>query len=458
MTAFRVALNTVVAQQQHLFSAGTSLPRSLKLKALATRIGGRAVVVDELPARLDELKAYFVGAVAAKTLSSIPAGMWDRLPAVFWYGSSPHLGDMPEVLAGVRQHLEGRRGDRCIRALIACYFREFQVRNASFIECATILRTSIHARPKAYARWISCDDQYKLFQPEKAPTTLANYCLTTSTALRDAFKEVARGYDTLAGRFGLAVLHGALDWLSKNMLTVAAKGNVLERLTEWLTQRNAAAPLQIESQVRLANALIEPWDDAQPDDALRKRLVEVLLTFVGDPRLSDAVWQLPQTQGVKPRLLSWLAYGTIEQFFEIIDASAKAHHWNDRRAFWASYAEKGVVTDAWVAYGPKALRLARSASSSTGYGELSGAREQDHSVLLLQIGTLIVADYSHMGSCRFFTADSQYRPNFYASSYSDERLRWDSSEDIAHHTGWQSRFATYIRRQTGIRSHYEGRW
>ena len=121
---------------------------------------------------------------------------------------------------------------------------------------------------------------------------------------------------------------------------------------------------------------------------------------------------MPELQPAKTRLLIWLAYGTIERFFEVIDASAMAEHWNERRTFWASYADKGVVTDAWVAYGPIAYKLAqRSQDSSFRFGQLTNARLKDHSALLLRIGTLLVADYSHNGSCRFFQAGS-WQPKF----------------------------------------------
>jgi hypothetical protein len=82
-----------------------------------------------------------------------------------------------------------------------------------------------------------------------------------------------------------------------------------------------------------------------------------------------------------------------------------------------------------------------------------GGSGPDQAVLLLSIGDLIVADWSHNGRLRIWRKGNREAPEFSAPVYSAIELRKDSDFDTVHipADGWQSKAENYIRRYTGIK-------
>jgi hypothetical protein len=136
---------------------------------------------------------------------------------------------------------------------------------------------------------------------------------------------------------------------------------------------------------------------------------------------------------------------------------AARHQWDYRRAFWSAYIEKKVVSNAWVAFGTSGAQVATRISDDTGdklmrrFATLGGAGA-DQAVLLLKIGDLVVADWSHNGRLRIWRRGGNKSPEFNLKSYLASELRSDSDFDTVHlpPDGWQARTEAYIRRHTGI--------
>jgi hypothetical protein len=431
-----------------------------QLRGLAQRIGGYVAEVQEPEESLDRLKAEFLLAAREDALAQVPAQAWDRLPNVLSHGTAPRLIDEQTIMAGLASHVSERRSNRCVRNLAAYYFREFEGKFPPFSEAASILRGVFLDQARRYPRWALAQDRYSLFEPTLGPGMAAEQCLFSSSPIDAVLEDVGAPAGSITSRFGIATLYAGLALVAETLALPSAKqsarGYSLDQLRPWLEKARSLSALTLGVQSEIALRMLEPWEGRRPGGDLRQFLVDLILEYVGDPRDGGVAWQLPELQSVKETLMGWLAYGTIERFFSIIDASAEAGHWNDRRAFWASYADKGVVTDAWVAYGPVAYRLAQqSGDSSLRFGQLLNARLRDHSALLLRIGALVVADYSHNGSCRFYNS-SNWQPSFYRPTYNDADLRGNATDWFGHHSGWQWKFAQYIRRATGAGSNYEG--
>jgi hypothetical protein len=153
-----------------------------------------------------------------------------------------------------------------------------------------------------------------------------------------------------------------------------------------------------------------------------------------------------------------MAQATLEQFLKVVDRVAAAHQWEYRRAFWNAYIEKGWVSNAWVAFASNGAAVARQIAAESGdnlmrrFASLGGA-SSDQAVLLLQIGDLFVADWSHNGKLRIWRRGNVNSPKFDEPAYIAADLRSGSDFDIAHlpPDGWQSRAESYIRRFTGLR-------
>jgi hypothetical protein len=158
-------------------------------------------------------------------------------------------------------------------------------------------------------------------------------------------------------------------------------------------------------------------------------------------------------------MLRWLAKASLEQFLRVVDHTVRIarHQWPHRRGFWGAYIARGYVTDAWVVFGRDgqayAERLARETQDKgmAEFGCLTGANA-DQSVLLLRIGDLVVADWSHNGTLRIWHRESERAPKFYDPRYEARALRGSCDFDTPHdaYLHWQQRARDYIRRETNI--------
>src|SRR5262245_51157491 len=157
-------------------------------------------------------------------------------------------------------------------------------------------------------------------------------------------------------------------------------------------------------------------------------------------------------------MIRWLAQATLEQFLKVVDRVAPGHQWDYRRAFWNAYIERGFVGNAWVAFGREGAQVARQLANKTSdnlmsrFATLAGA-SADQAVLLLSIGDLVIADWSHNGRLRVWQRGNTTVPEFSLKSYAAAQLRADSDFDAVHlpPDGWQARTEAYIRKHTGIR-------
>ena len=112
-----------------------------------------------------------------------------------------------------------------------------------------------------------------------------------------------------------------------------------------------------------------------------------------------------------------------------------------------------MIVDAWVVLGEDARRAARNVWSEVPkHASLSGAGDASQSVLLLRVGSLTIAEWSHNGRCRVWQDGARSAPRFHAASYAKTDLRNAPDFEIAHMASdsysWQMKLADYIRRET----------
>lgn len=117
---------------------------------------------------------------------------------------------------------------------------------------------------------------------------------------------------------------------------------------------------------------------------------------------------------------------TLELFFSIIEGLDSDRKRKDRLTFWQDYQQRGMILDAWLALTPRCAELAFEANQlkTHQYGILQRNKRIDerHAVLLLRVGSLTVAEWSHAGKCRFWRCGSKNAPTLYAQTYSHEDL------------------------------------
>jgi len=206
------------------------------------------------------------------------------------------------------------------------------------------------------------------------------------------------------------------------------------------------------------SALLNPWLTKTPDETRRQRLIDRLIGLLGDPRIKPGAWA-----GVDQDCLNlikrWLIRDSIELFLDIVDESAVDHQWHYRRAFWTSYLEDDYISEAWVAFGPTPENLARSRfkeafDTHQKYGQLTHLSDRSHSVLILRIGDLTVAEFSHNGKCWIWPSAHRDRaPKPYLPRYSRNELM-DAPRAFIHHSAssfkWQNEVANEIYRDARV--------
>jgi EH_Signature domain len=167
-------------------------------------------------------------------------------------------------------------------------------------------------------------------------------------------------------------------------------------------------------------------------------------------------------------MVRWLAQATLEQFLKVVDRVAAKQQWDYRRTFWGAYIAKRAITNSWVAFGSEGARFAKQLSKNTAdkmrlrFATLEGAGA-DQAVLLLRIGDLVIADWSHNGRLRIWRRGNDSVPEFNNPHYIAKTLRTNSDFDTVHlpPDGWQARAEAYIRKHTNVKlteKEYMPRW
>jgi hypothetical protein len=218
-------------------------------------------------------------------------------------------------------------------------------------------------------------------------------------------------------------------------------------------------------EAMLVYGLLNPWQTATPGQAHREAIKRLLVSRIGDPRLNSPRWSAvaASVPGNGDALLAvlkrWLTQETVHKFFEFVSSvTANRDQWAARKEFWLAYLNAGDIQDAWFAFGRTALTQARTLlGNDSAYGAMTGA-EATHAALILSIGDMRIAEWSHDGACRFWTSGNPAAPALYEKQYSGAQLRPDAGnrrvmphfKAIPHNRGWEPEFAGFIHRHAGI--------
>lgn len=260
---------------------------------------------------------------------------------------------------------------------------------------------------------------------------------------------------------------GLVGDLAQSAFLVRAHRDLADRLEQ---QLRAARYQEIESYLKLlapggqltfkaeapyfAEALLNPFVKATPSPEVQSRIRSFVLTHLHDPRLTASGWTRvkPETRDV---MLRWMVSASLEDFFALIRRRAQEEHWRYREKFWSAYLKGQHIARAWVVLGENAKgeAMRRWGHAVPAHGRLSGG-DPDHCVLMLQIGSLTIVEWSHNGSCRAWLQDESECPRFYEPEYVRKHLSASPAHVQRHHGNinytWQQELAAFIREQTRI--------
>lgn len=299
--------------------------------------------------------------------------------------------------------------------------------------------------------------------------------LDSDAHLLELGKRIAQCDDIRAYALEIALEGNVIDSTYGSELKLAAVRQAvslrdpssLEKVINWVFGRVTGTPL-----AEYYEAMLSPFLAINPESKMQKLITSVLVERFRDPRIYP--WPgLPGDDGSARRdacvgtLRRWLSVEYLELFMKIIDATAVDRMWKDRRAFWLGYFAGGYVSDVTLILASDANRMAHQLKSDMEAGHymkwsrLSGAGS-DQSVLLMQIGDMTIADWSHAGAMRFWRTRDSHAPAHSRTEYLARNLRQYSirvltspSEtlDAIRHVPpgqWQRRAAYAIKHYTGV--------
>jgi len=346
------------------------------------------------------------------------------------------------------------------RAVLSAYLRHFPLEHPAFerLRAASALGAGRWEWP-----WKARGERWRLWHRDDGPTGVATALLAGDDA-RAILRDLGLDGDLAEGEFVAQALETACEQVAATKADAAiASGQRLIALFEQLGVTSTDA--------WLAWALLTPWRDRSPPDAYRERLTKLLVARVGDPRIKSRPWsalaaEMPSTDASQlvAMVRRWLVHRDFRAFFSIVGAVTNdPRQWAARQEFWLGYLDSEVVDDACFAFGRQADALAemsKSGDAALEYAEITGGgADPTHSALIISIGDVRIAEWSHNGSCRFWDRRDQKAPELHKPQYFGMQLRamnggrgFDSRfAAIPHASGWQANFAGFIYAMTGIR-------
>ena len=322
---------------------------------------------------------------------------------------------------------------------------------------------------------------FRLWDPVEGPRTLGQALLQQEDRAA-LLREAAIGDTQKVSNLVQASLVQASDTVAETSGMAAEEA--CAKLLGLVEQLGHQAILS-DTEPWIVRALLRPWRRAAPGQPIKARIQRFLISKVGDPRFNQTRW-LGIEQAWRERghaedagnlrliLKRWLVTAAFETFFRIMGSTTdNPVQWGARERFWRRYLEREHVREAWFILGDEAEGKVRAyraeLAEAGGFGRFNGGATPSHSALLMQIGDIVIAEWTHNGSCCFWQQNAVNRPEFYKSWYDGRFLR--NSKDMrnaaecqarqlgseplweayAHHQGWEARFGDVIQRLTAIR-------
>lgn len=376
-------------------------------------------------------------------------------------GRSPQIGDklVGEVIALQRR--------AAYLALIDAYLDGFEHGDPDIVRLAQALAKSSKSWPwRPTDLWPERLKAFNLFDPVEAPSRIAAAILRSNDPVRGIL--TGAGLDSEGRRLG-----GLAETAFRAACQVVAEKPSESvrpwqaRLIAWATDNGK--PLDFpKAWPNYAGALFRPWIGKEPAPDHRAQLIEAALAYAGDPRVSEARWRPVRAEfgDAYDVIVRWLTKASVEQFFDIVSETMtdRPDMWEQRRRFWTRYLKADKISAAWVAFGSdgaaRATRVARSSGDRglSMFGKLSSGsgRTPQHASLIMRIGDLVVAEWSHNGKCYFWRYNDKAAPKLFLHNtrgWAD----YDPSElmgaplDATHNSGWEARIAGILRDHAGVR-------
>lgn len=306
--------------------------------------------------------------------------------------------------------------------------------------------------------WPGLAEAIDIFSLERAPVQLAEVFLAAHQSEQACFDRLGLAGLTQARGLRLEALGAAADLVQARL---ARRPGLAARLMELSLHQPAFHPSAGAGRrsgraksirVKLAEALLLPWQQEDPAEEVKEQIVDYLLCHYEDPWVDDTIWAdiRPLARNI---MRNWFKTKAIASFFRLADrkkggSRAQARM---RQEFWMSYLDR--IDDAWLAAETKGV--ASLGAAKLGYGRLVGCRP-GHCALFLRIDGMTIVETTHSENERVWLAGNKLAPPLYhqpGKSYLPAMLTTgaDFSSGYSCNDGreWQERLHGYIARHAG---------
>lgn len=425
-------------------------PPQSEVQKVSVLLAERFDSTGRIPNREDlrALLIRFDAAAKSNTLTKFSRREWSKAIWGIWDASFP-LSSHETFWAELQVLLRSSNRRTLYKNLILTYLREFDESDSGVRRAAQLIREFLRLEGQRDWLWTRRHATFQLFDPTAAPSEIASLLLSSEHPVDAVLAE--------AGCTGVAAASGLERAAFRKSLTdmqqsasVTIRVSQINRIITWATKEGALRYPSIRAE--LADSLLLPWQKVLPAAEIKKEIQSFVLRHYGDPRIDRAGWH-HVSEGAQQVIRRWLTKATLDQFIAVVTKVAEEGHWKYRKAFWMAYYQHDLIDDAWVLFGKEAqifAKLADEEIKSIGYLLAGGL--SNHCVLMLQIGGLTIADWSHSGACRIWKAGNKNAPALY-KNYRADVLRVKADFEQAHHGSkrhtWQESIARYIRDMTG---------
>jgi len=349
----------------------------------------------------------------------------------------------------------------CISTLLFVFLREYPTRLKTFHIYRNGLRTCLSQSPSLRIQLAKnrCENYHLL--AENGPKQFAKIILEGKLPPNEMLQNAGLTGQLETQGFSIAAYREVLKRIYQELSSGNQQADLLNNLFSFATvESENKLRLRFDAGAKsLADALLLPYAHNKAHSEHQKVIQSFLVNMMGDPRIVKSRW-VNVDKRAKEVIFGWLVEATLDVFFRILDKTADKI-WRYRKAFWSAYYKNGYIRDAWAVLGKNAVSITKQINDrKIRFGQLIGGYANNQSVLLLRIGDLIIAEWSHNGKCRIWrdTEENQniipklYDTEFY---YNASSLRRIADFEQVHHASdygtWQTKVERYIRRQTNIK-------
>ena len=439
------------------------IPKQSRLAKTAHRIEG---MVDTLPSTPQHVPQELIDESLKAFRTHSTTMLSNRNLRVFCVAGLNALSQIKDAFNYIKlliNELKLRSKSSLYRALLSGYLQIADI-DASWVKSIReFLSEYINQLPR---KWIQRCDKYGLLD-EIPCQKLANLFWNDNVIFDDQLQLAGITGALRTTGIGKQLLHTLCHALSKSDWLLEPQGEQqLSRFLGFISKNDELSFTGPVSQTSIVQALLTPCLENKPELNIQKQIERFLLSAYTDPRVNPGKWgQIPDE--LIQVLNRWLTKQAMGLLLEVLNRTADDQHWESRNEFWGFYLDNDYVEEAWVVFGPEPMRHARdlvisntdfSAGTFGAFKRGGGQVQKNHSVLLMRIDNVVIAEWTHNGRVRLWDRSSETTPPFYRQSYFADVLRGTGVKHVPQaefthsHSGlWKEHVDKFIYERTGIK-------